>query len=157
MFTFPPAPNYSTIESFESWHIPHNVYNTTWRETNNVTFPFQGKVSDIIRLAPGHNVLVGNALLFYGGSFSWYQSINYFWFNNETAAEVSLNSALPWYQMVGGPNFIGNMYTSGLIFAQANLSNNESFNVFVDSNSDDGTFNLHLDYIEVISVTGGSP
>jgi hypothetical protein len=108
-------------------------------------------------LTSGHDAHLGNAILFYGGSFSWYQSINYFQLNNDTAVEVSLNSALPWYQMVGGPNFRGNMYTSGLIFAQANLSNELPFNMLVDSNRDDGLLHLNLDYIEIISVTGGSP
>jgi len=99
----------------------------------------------------------GDAVLIYGGSFSWYDSTNQFSLDNGNSTTVNLNSALPRYQSVpGGPNYRGNMYTSGLIYMQTGLSNIRR-NMFVDSNRDNGLLHVNLDYVETIVVTGGSP
>jgi hypothetical protein len=97
----------------------------------------------------------------YGGSHSWFNlSANQFTVGNESTGMISLNSAMPKYNQVeGGPNFLGNLYTSALIFAHTHLPDGNLL-VFVDSNRD--TINpanhfVNLDYIEIIRVTGGRP
>ena len=100
----------------------------------------------------------GNAILMYGGSHSWFNtSTNQFTVGNESTGMVSLNSAMPKYpREAGGPNFLGNMYTSALIFAHTHLPEGNLL-MFVDSNRDPPNYHLNLDYIEIISITGGSP
>jgi hypothetical protein len=48
----------------------------------------------------------------------------------------------------------GRIYTQGLLFVQANLSNTSHF---LTLDNDDGNGFFGLDYLEIVSVTGGSP
>jgi hypothetical protein len=83
----------------------------------------------------------------YGFSWSFYPTIYRMSVDSQTPVLSSSSSTLASVQT-------GSVYTHGLLYAQTNLS--ESSHVLTFDN-DGGNGQIGLDYIEIISVTGGSP
>jgi hypothetical protein len=90
----------------------------------------------------------GNAILLHGFAWSYNPSNHRISIDNQPAVTIYANSSLA---NTGDPGYI---YTDGLIYFQANLSSGPH-HLTVDN--DQGVGFLGLDYIEVISIAGGTP
>jgi hypothetical protein len=93
--------------------------------------------------------VLGNAILVYGFSWSFFPSSYRVTLDNETSVTLYSASALPNTTSAG----LSRIYTSGLTFFQANLTDLPHI-LTVDNNN--GAGQIGLDYIEIISVTGGT-
>jgi len=118
--------------SFDSYGIPHLPWNTTFcvlgGTPGSIIIPFSG-----------------NAIFVYG--FAWSSIPSRASLDAQDPIILSLNSSLP-------SDSAGRLFSDNLLFLQFNPSGSPNTLVIDNHN---GVGQIGLDYIEIVTVTGGSP
>jgi hypothetical protein len=141
-----------TTYSFDDYGIPHLPWNTTFGvlggTSGSIIIPFSGKCqhhqTNIAVLLIEYPIVSGHAIFVYGIGWSSIPPRFRASVDAQNPITLSLNSPIP-------SNSAGHFFSDNLLFFQFNPSG------FSRTLTIDNPGHFGLDYIETVTVTGGSP